>query len=369
VPNIAIDDAQADPEFSALISSVIARLPFDDDRHFPPAYQKLYEILKQQGRHALLAEFNRRASSEVERDIELHHFGMHLGDVVFAQLSDEQKRRFFPFNDVEIDVFDDGVKAVLRSLPQATLDGKPLPWKGRPCYFSYRRPTIEIDGVSKVICYTEHAVEQICSRACAKWKTYGGLGDAFAFFADCLYFEKCEIRGANGSQTRQPAVSFFQDCFLDRYRVQIWKPPSEYFVNVIGPHPDHLTKHWYYRVGYCPIQVRGDFALCITLLSPGFSATPEYALLEASDLPPDKKCDMLQRARENTYENVFKTFDYELARWFHQNGIPQVCDLPGDVFARPEGAPPRRAPIDSPLSDFYRLPEKLKAREKTSEMK
>lgn len=134
------------------------------------------------------------------------------------------------------------------------------------------------------------------------------------------------VRGPNGSRERQPAISFFQDCFLDRYRAQVWKPPSEYFMHVIGPHPDHLTKHWYYRVRYCPIHVRGDFAIATTLLSPGYKATPEFALLQKrSDLPPEAKTDMLRRAQEQSYENLIK---YASPSFI---GDGEICKSTGDA--------------------------------------
>lgn len=359
-PIITVDRTTGNSDFVDLITSIFEQLPYDDDHLFPAVYRRLYSVLKISGLDALVDLVHRASASPADRDVSLKMFATHLGSVVVSRMTDQQKDRFLPFNDVDIEPFSKGFKVVFRSLMTIRTNGEPLIWDGKPCYYSHRRPTVSINGVGKIVAFSKHAVQKTCERACNAWRTYGGLGDAYAFFADCMYFETCDIRGPARGGDRQRAITFFQDCFLDQWRAAVIAAPSEYFLRIIGLLPEHLTKHWYYRVGYCPIEVKGEFAVATTLLAPGFGATPEYALLERSHLSKEVKSEMLRRAKAQSYEYVSGALDYELVKWFHDNGIPQVCTLPGDVFARPDGARPRFAPIDSPMSDFYKLRELLR---------
>ena len=80
----------------------------------------------------------------------------------------------------------------------------------------------------------------------------------------------------------------------------------------------------YFRVGYCPIVIEGEFAKAKTFLYPGYTATPEYSLLLNSSLPYSEMVRLKQLAVNNDRDKTMLHQDVEVIRWFHENGVPQV---------------------------------------------
>ena len=94
--------------------------------------------------------------------------------------------------------------------------------------------------------------------------------------ANCVYFEDCS------EQYGEPCFTFYNYCV----------PGLPY-----GDLPDMLlggrdpNQAYYYRIGYCPAAVDGDFVKAITMLSPGMkgqssnlAVTPELAVLRRARL-------------------------------------------------------------------------------------
>jgi hypothetical protein len=77
-----------------------------------------------------------------------------------------------------------------------------------PAYFSRRMPRMCFEGAEgeRVVAFSKHALEQICERTVYDWRTYGGHGDAFAFFENCVYFEDCT------TERGEPSFVVYHDC-------------------------------------------------------------------------------------------------------------------------------------------------------------
>jgi hypothetical protein len=88
----------------------------------------------------------------------------------------------------------------------------------------------------------------------------------------------------------------------------------------------------YYRVGYCPVVVEGDFAKATTLLYPGYGGTPEYGLIVRSGLGREERRTLLDTASGMSRDVLERTGDFSLTKWFHDNGVPQVIETDEDFF-------------------------------------
>jgi hypothetical protein len=172
-----------------------------------------------------------------------------------------------------------------------------------------------------VVAFSQHALEQICDRTVDDWRTYGGHGDAFAFFENCVYFEDCT------AERGEPSFVVYNSCAP---HFASWN----YVTQVLGNSVP--GRRYYYRVGYCPVSLHGRFAKAITLLVPGMrkqKGTPEAKLIEQSNLLSADIASLQARfERQKSMKELEEGGDYSLVKWFHQNGVPQVVELSHDVF-------------------------------------
>jgi DNA-directed RNA polymerase sigma subunit (sigma70/sigma32) len=94
------------------------------------------------------------------------------------------------------------------------------------------------------------------------------------------------------------------------------------------------TQLYYYRVGYCPVDFYGEFAMARTLLVPGMRQTPERRLIESSGLPVNEIRRMEEQVEKQlSMKALVDAQDVNLVKWFHDNGVPQVVQFDRKVFA------------------------------------
>lgn len=65
--------------------------------------------------------------------------------------------------------------------------------------------------------------------------------------------------------------------------------------------------NYYFRVGYCPAVIEGDFIKAMTLLVPGYIGTPEYGTILRSSLGRDAKRQMITDATQMTMARLIET--------------------------------------------------------------
>jgi len=173
-----------------------------------------------------------------------------------------------------------------------------------------------------MVAFSRHAIEQTCERIVPRWTTYAGAGDVFAFFDRCVYFERRELH------QDQLAFTFYDFCAPSVYWTYL------YVQEVLGvENVDPNKGDCYYRVGYCPAVVEGDFVKAKTLLFPGFASTPEYGAIVRSNLPSSEKQELMKRARACNASCLQEDCDFSTIKWYHDNGVPQVVQLQREVFA------------------------------------
>ena len=90
----------------------------------------------------------------------------------------------------------------------------------------------------------------------------------------------------------------------------------------------------YYRVGYCPAVVEGDFVKAVTLLLPGYSNTPECSAIWDCANTRTEREELLARSKDWQPRMLYETQDFSLLKWFHEHGVPQVVHLNGNVYEK-----------------------------------
>lgn len=298
-PEFVLRPNNAPQAFVDLIWRAIRRIDFRDRSLFQPAETSFLRLAKKKPAEVLSALVN---GSKVADPLCIH-LGSFVGQAVFRTIPAKQLRQWIPFHDVQFLIVGTEIVVTFRSLEQAKgPDGT--------VYFSRHRPTLEIDGQKKVIGWSRHAIERTCERLAPRWDSYLGLGDVFAFFDKCRHFERADLhRGQLG-------FTFYDVCAQGFF--------TELFAREVLGEPNGKTS--YYRVGYCPAVVEGQFVKATTLLYPGFAGTPEYGAILNARLPRDEEKRLIDQARQQSREYLERTGDFSLVKWFHDQGVPQVIE-------------------------------------------
>jgi hypothetical protein len=225
-----------------------------------------------------------------------------------------KREQLLPMNDVLFAPRGWEIYVVFRRLLRAKGPGGTI-------YYSRRQPTLEINGTPKVVAFSKHAIARTCERLKPRWKSsYAALGDVFAFFDQCMYFERCDLHRG------QLAFTFYDECKQGFVAFR-------YVEDVLGlENLDPKSGKPYHRVGYCPAVIDGDFIKGKTLLFPGYASTPEYNAILRSSLSYAEKRQMTEKAKRLDSETLYTSQDFRLIKWFHDNGVPQVVHLHGRVF-------------------------------------
>ena len=233
-----------------------------------------------------------------------------VGQTVFNTIPAEQLRQWIPFHDVQFILTGAKIVVLFRSLEQAKGPGGTV-------YFSRHRPQLEIGGLKKVVGWSRHAIERTCERLAPRWDRYLGLGDVFAFFDKCMYFERADLHRG------QLAFTFYDTCAPGYF--------TELFARTVLGEPN--GKRSYYRVGYCPAVIEGEFVKATTLLYPGFVGTPEYGSILAAPLGREERGRLIESARHQSRAHLERTGDFGLVKWFHDQGVPQVIQTDKPLYA------------------------------------
>ncbi|MBF0475754.1 MAG: hypothetical protein HQK59_07955 [Deltaproteobacteria bacterium] len=166
--------------------------------------------------------------------------------------------------------------------------------------------------------FSKHASKRISERHIFDYTNYGGAGDAFLYLdKHCRFEPTFTVK----DEHKVPAITFYGLCLPGHFCYQ-------FVTNVLEDYDP--TKAYYYRIGYCPVGLNGDFASAITFLSPGMKGTQEYKLLEEANLTRQERRALLESIRNSgTLNDLDRTNDYRAIKWFHNNGIPQIFESDG----------------------------------------
>jgi hypothetical protein len=304
-PRFSFEPGDAEPGFVRLIREAASGVDLADPAQFDPWHRDVFRALARDGwPHARLLIALTGEASGLGFPAVLLHLLKTLGRVVFDRAGEEQLLSYIPVNDVQFLPRERGLVASFRALRRAK-------GPGGTAYFSGRRPAIRVDGRSLVVAFSIHAVGRACDRVVPTWKGYGGLGDAFALFEQCLQFEPCEVGG-------RPGFTFWENCAPGFFSGELPRL-------VLGAGPVE-GRPYRFRVGYCPAVVEGAFFKAKTLLFPGYDGTPEHRAVLRSKLPWAEREALLRAARDLDMTRLSAGEGLEALRRFQGLGVPQVAE-------------------------------------------
>ena len=323
-PDFRYREEHGNPEFVAIVKEAVQRFDFAELNEL--YHQKAFRRMKRKGAayaEAALKGDMRQAREEGADDIYVHLgdtlWFLSLGHAVFSHIHDDVKRRFLPMNDVHFQYCDNVIVAKFRSL----LTQKS---SGGTTYYSRYKPTIDFGGKKYIVGFSKEALKRTCERTMKNPLRYADLGEVYAYFEDCQYFEPCTLRDESH------AFSFFDECPHDSSpRVASWhlgRAKTILGIQEVDPTQGKL----YYRVGYCPVVLDQGFAKAKTLLFPGFKQTPEYEALDNADMPRDRKRRLQRLATSSNMSHLWETNDISALKWFDDNDVRQVIQTTKPLF-------------------------------------
>jgi hypothetical protein len=308
------DEHLAAVDFVKLIKQTISQLSFEDEV-FQPSDRKLLKYGKAHGFAKAMELLNRSDAARIGSiSVNEFEFKLKVGQVVFSRIPQQVLKGYIPMNNVEIMPLGKQIIVKFRAL---------LHRRGShgTIYYSRHLPTLLIDGEHKIVGFSKHALDKTCERLDPSWWTYAGLGDVFAFFDQCIYFERAKLF------PDQLAFTFFDFCPKGFWRWQ-------YVEQILGDSKDFdgNRSDYYFRVGYCPAGIEDDFIVAITLLFPGFTKTPEFGKLLQASLPFSQRRQMIDLAKQQTAAYLMESNDFSLLKWFHCHGVEQVVCINQQVY-------------------------------------
>lgn len=327
-PSIHIDFGPiSDPKIVETIRNAVQRVDFTDFTRFSQIERRYYKVLKSDPIHAIdiLREFSMSAHDRESFHI-LATLILNLGQQIYSNIPIEHLQQWIPYYDFSVLQTGNSLQLKCRALEQTKT-------VGGTCFYSRLKPEIEFNGKKYVIGFSRHAIDRICTRLKPNRIEYGHSGDLAGFFHECVYAEPVDI------YPDSPGFLIYDYCTQPgavQFELYVKKILGIENLNWDGGLP-------YYRLGYCPVTLDGDFAKAKTFLCPGHKGTPEYGLLAKSrTLPPD----ILDRFKERSTASeasieTLTSGEFEHLKWFHDSGIPQVVQMEQLVF-KYDDQPPLR---------------------------
>lgn len=315
-PRLVLNEEEAPPGLLSLVNEALNEIDLADPKQFSRAVRLYFRLQRERGSLAALKKIKESwEGSDSEWQVFQVQVSCAIGQRLFKLLEDRGLHSYIPFTDIQVLPIGPRMVVTFRSLCERKSDHGKI-------YYSRHEPTLVVGGVERRIGWMRHAIQRACERIVPSWRTYGGLGDAYAFFDQCLYFEPCVLPDGG------PAFTFYESCPPGFYRYR-------YVTDVLGLKTPDPNKQFYFRVGYCPVVENEGFYVAKTILFPGFKNTPEWELLRQAPLPRDQRRAMMERAKEQEFSTLLEDEDFSLIRWFHENGVEQVREFSKTIYAPP----------------------------------
>jgi hypothetical protein len=319
-PVIVFESSEGDPSFVDLIKKTQEHIDLDDPMVCDDDTRALYRQIRDKG----YTESVVQDSAFGTGGRKITDFLFHYGRVLYSRIPEEVRRQYLPFNDVNAFVRPNDNKQYLifSSLLQT-------PGNGGTIYYSRKQPRVTLGGHDWQIGFSAHAIKQAALRLNPLYLEYDAAGDVHAYFAKCVYYEAAELDSPR--RPKQPAFTLFDICDNTGFLAKEIFVGHVYGLNSATHDPSR--GRFYCRFGYFPVVIDRMFAKATTFLRPGYIATPEYRLLKAAThLGRSKQAALLREATTTTRAGAVLEGLRESTKWLHDNGIPQVIQIPQRVY-------------------------------------
>ncbi len=319
-PSICVDAKVCDPKFLEVVMPAIRKLDFEDTRAFTSAdRQQLKLVTKLHQRSCIDSAKRRFGLTENEYCRVLSPWAQSLADsigsVLMNLIPETDRFRFSPYSHLQVIC---GTGVIIRLSSMLSRSGS-----GGTVFYSRLKPSVEFDGKTFTVGYSRHSIERLCERHWPnKVRRYGVFENEHRVLNRCIYHEPLILHG------NQPAFALYAEaCESSGERV------GTYVNEILGESMVvRGQSRFQLKVGYCPVVFEGGFAKAKTFLFPGYAGTPEYGLVQQSDLSwPEKKLIIEQMAKVNFLE-IIESDKRQIIKWFHINGIPQVIPAKREIF-------------------------------------
>lgn len=309
-PEIVIDFTNVPSQYHSAIDQLIEAVRLEHFELLPKAQQMFFHIAKDVGFSEAI-ELTRTISGQIDQPLAFPSILLSLGEVIQMRLPSDAVA---PYRCMDVVFGKPAPNQILVRFRSLLTHGS----VENPGYYSHRTPKVVcgIGSVERIVSFCTHALERIHERTVGNWRTYSGSGDAFAFIDNCVYYEDWS------ATMGKPCFALYNQCAKGFVSYRF----LEEILDDFDP-----NKKYYYRVGYCPSVLTGDFVLAKTLLVPGMRGTPERKLFERL---PISEQNMLAQKMETllTWSDKADSEDWELLKWFHDNGVPQVISFDRTLF-------------------------------------
>lgn len=251
----------------------------------------------------------------------MQHYYFVLADALLSKISEKDKRKYFPYCDMEVLFYGDMHENFQLRLSSVSRLSTP----GGTAYYSPLKPTITVNGEKKIVAFYRHAIERIGERRFANRNYYSTIGQFHSFLRYYTYYETAKLKPSE----RNPeglAFTAYERCMEDF-------PSMRHVTEILGDVED--KEKYIYRIGYFPFIIYKDFAVAPTLLYPGFTSTPEYRCILNAEISEEKREVLLARAKKESEVTLSEDRDYSLLKFFHEHGVPQVKKHEENLYRTP----------------------------------
>lgn len=238
----------------------------------------------------------------------------HLGNWIFERLPSKYQENPLPFFYFHTGPANKELQVSFEFLPRT-------PSEYGTIYASPLAPTVNLGGGTFKVGFFRHAIEQACMRMAATVPVeYEDFQHCYRYFRHCVHFEPVNLLDG------QEAIRLYAPCEGNLVRIL-------YMKDVAGLDPTVADNgKYHYVLGYCPVAIVRRHAVAKTFLLPGYSGTPELAVLDSAPVSSAERRRLRQMTDGLTCEKLLQNEGAEVIRFFHMNGAPQVVALQNPVL-------------------------------------
>lgn len=316
-PQLYVDPKGGDPVFVKRVQAAASSISLEESEGCPHEVASLVRLFFEMDFVDAVRHIRSEAALRHDHQHEIYNeeqqklwaVGVYVGERIFEQLPEAYQRKLLPdflfypvISEIGVTIHFDSFERIKRDTG----------WG----YYSRNEPTVTINGVEWVVCFSDHAIERIVERSCFESHvTYSHYCACALYLQSCLHYEPIVF----GDGT--PGIRLFMTEDLggppQRYR--------DYLQKVAGI--DNVLQYPVvpaYVLGYSHVDCKGRFAKAISMWYPGFRGTPEDMLVREANISPEQRRQLLAMADDNKTVRVVNEGRHEAIKWYHENGVPQV---------------------------------------------